>query len=252
MDELPQRAKAVLSLARDVHDPPDAAARERVRTKLAAALLVSPASGAAAAHAAKVAQAATTKATYAGLFGSAKLWISGAVLVAAAGGAGLVAVSSSKQVNQPAHVSPAAAAAKVAPAEPTSRAPRVEAVEASPERAPETPAPEVVEASRNVRKATPRRVASAGSAHPSLAEERALLARAAEQLAAHDPDAALGLLSEHRKRFRQSQLSEEREGLRVLAHCLQHPAGTRAEARAFITRSPASVLVARIERACDL
>ena len=47
-------------------------------------------------------------------------------------------------------------------------------------------------------------------------------------------------------------LREEREGLLVLARCMETPDAARKQAERFLARAPAGVLVARIARACGL
>jgi hypothetical protein len=79
-----------------------------------------------------------------------------------------------------------------------------------------------------------------------------LLSRAARLLAQHDVAGARALLDQHRRSFERSQLREEREGLTVLAQCMEQPVNARQRARLFVASAPASVLVARIEKACAL
>lgn len=78
----------------------------------------------------------------------------------------------------------------------------------------------------------------------SYAAELALLQRAQAAYARTDATAALALLAEHRRRFPDGRLAEEREGLRVRALA---SAGRREEARraaaAFAKRFPRSVLL---------
>ena len=85
----------------------------------------------------------------------------------------------------------------------------------------------------------------------SLSEEAALLQRAERALAANAPTAALSVLAEHARLFPAGALREEREAARVLAFCaLGRVAEARSLARAFVSASPGSVLVPRLERSC--
>lgn len=84
----------------------------------------------------------------------------------------------------------------------------------------------------------------------ALAAERMLLEQARTSLARQNPAEALAALNEHRQRFADGQLGEEREGLEVLA---RFAAGEveRAQAAAaeFKRRYPQSVLLRAIRRA---
>jgi hypothetical protein len=98
----------------------------------------------------------------------------------------------------------------------------------------------------------PRAAARAAGDASSLAQETTLLARAADLLNAGNAAAAKQLLEEHRRRFAHPLLREERDGLGVLARCIEQPARAQREARAFVARAPASLLVPRIDKACTL
>ncbi|HTQ05678.1 MAG TPA: hypothetical protein VMI54_17570, partial [Polyangiaceae bacterium] len=85
----------------------------------------------------------------------------------------------------------------------------------------------------------------------TLREEAALLQHAERALAASDPNAALAWLGEHERRFPSGALREERQAAKVLAFCaLGRVAEARGLARAFLSASPGSVLVPRLERSC--
>ncbi len=91
----------------------------------------------------------------------------------------------------------------------------------------------------------------APSAAATLSEEAGLLQRAERALAGNQPNAALSALAEHERRFPAGVLHEERQAARVLALCeLGRTAEARALARAFVVKSPDSVLVPRLERSC--
>lgn len=82
----------------------------------------------------------------------------------------------------------------------------------------------------------------------ALAAERALIDVARTAVARHHPDVALDAIQRHERDFPHGQLTEEREGLRVIALAR---AGERDEARAraeqFRARWPRSVLLRAID-----
>jgi hypothetical protein len=88
------------------------------------------------------------------------------------------------------------------------------------------------------------------SDHASLATEVALLQRAVQAIAQRDPSGALRAIHEHRARIEHPSLSEERDGLLVLAHCLAADAGAARRAALYVSKHPHAVLVPRIERSC--
>jgi hypothetical protein len=84
----------------------------------------------------------------------------------------------------------------------------------------------------------------------SLAAERRLVELARTALSRARPADALGALEEHRQRFPQGQLAEEREGLFVLVRAASGDAQrAREEADAFKARYPRSLLLPAIEAA---
>jgi len=85
----------------------------------------------------------------------------------------------------------------------------------------------------------------------SISEEATLLQRAQRALVAGQADAALGLLGEHELRFPSGALAEERRVAKVLALCaLARTEEASILARAFVARSPRSVLIPRLETSC--
>jgi hypothetical protein len=231
MNELPREARAMLALAKDAHDPPE---RERVRGRVLAAVAIAPL-GLSASALAKP-SAGLFKAWFGG-----KSALAGALLLLAAGGS-LAALRArpdaptrSARVAQPAPVEQ-----QDAPAAPGKG---VEGAAA--------PAADVMRGKGPAR-AGRASVKNNGAAAPSLHAEVSLLTRAEDQLERGDAQAALRSLQEHRRRFAHSQLQPEREGLEVLAHCQQKQAKSQAAARAYLARTPASLLVARIEHTCEL
>lgn len=85
----------------------------------------------------------------------------------------------------------------------------------------------------------------------SMSEEASLLQSAQRALAAGRADAALGLLAEHELRFPSGALAEERRVAKILALCaLGRVEEASILARAFVARSPRSVLIPRLETSC--
>lgn len=82
-----------------------------------------------------------------------------------------------------------------------------------------------------------------------LEEERTLIELARAAHARGNDDAAMDALARHARRFPDGALTEERDGLRVIALAATDPARARAEAARFRRRYPASVLLPAIERA---
>lgn len=87
--------------------------------------------------------------------------------------------------------------------------------------------------------------------------ELSLLMAASEALDAGDAERGLVLLTQHRTRFPESALDQERRGLSLVARCLRegvggsvHDARLAREASAFLRRFPGAVLTARIRRTC--
>jgi hypothetical protein len=173
------------------------------------------------------------------------------------GGLGAVA----QRVSQQEARAPRAAAANVA--EPSGLAPSVEpARDAIPPPAREL-APAVDLPSREARPSAPARAPSAtaearAEATPpasadatSMSEEASLLQSAQRALAAGQAPKALSLLAEHERRFPSGVLAEERRVAKVLGLCaLGRTEEATILARAFVGRSPGSVLIPRLESSC--
>jgi hypothetical protein len=251
MDELPSEARALLELARDGHDPPEDGARARVRQRLVVALTV-PAAGAAlggrtGSEAATGAASGVSKGI-SGAWLGAKGWVVAAVLAAGVGGTTLVAWNRAphRTAAPVPSVSEVRAASDVPEPAQAVRAPRPGL--ASPPAEPRVLDRDLAPVSRRSGRSAPGRGASRGG----LGQEMELLSRAARLLAQHDVAGARALLDQHRRSFERSQLREEREGLTVLAQCMEQPVNARQRARLFVASAPASVLVARIEKACAL
>lgn len=82
--------------------------------------------------------------------------------------------------------------------------------------------------------------------------ELALMQKAQAALGAGDAQGALVFLAEHAKNFPSGALSEERQGMRVLALCALGRSDARAAAESFLGAHPQSPLATRIRSSCDL
>jgi hypothetical protein len=251
MDELPSNARAMLELARDGHDPPDDSARARVRRRVALAL-AAPAVAGALGGGKSATSAGAAAGGARGIGGSwlgVKGWVAAALVVAGVGGATIIA---SNRSSDPRPAAPAADARAQAPAAEVAQPapdpqPRPAAQASSAESAGAVPV-----ASSGRRPGRNARGALRAGASMDLTRETELLSRAAQLLTQRDVAGARALLDEHRRSFRRPLLREEREGLLVLGRCVEDPSAAREQARVFLARAPASVLVARIASACAL
>jgi hypothetical protein len=85
----------------------------------------------------------------------------------------------------------------------------------------------------------------------TLLAELTLLQRAQHALAGGAPGTALSLAGEHATRYPRSQLSRERDAVRVFAYCaLGRTADARALAAAMLKDAPRSPLRASLEQSC--
>jgi hypothetical protein len=236
-----------LALTADAYDPPDGAARERVQARLAAMALLPTAHAPSAAAGELVTSAPSATPAW---FTSAKVLLAGVVALTLSGGFWALSLRQPESVQRAGVAAPAPG--------PTTSAP----IEVAPLQAPEelsaksvarSEAPAETDGERAPKRArTARAGRAAAGAEGSLARETALLRRASERLAQRELNAALSLLEEHRKSYRQSQLAQERNGLFVLAHCLRSPSEAAREARSFIASTPTSLLAPRLVAACGL
>jgi hypothetical protein len=240
MDELPNDLRAMLDLARDVHDPPDDAAKQRVRIALAAAI-GAPTAGAVltGGKAAAMNSQAPLAAKTGWLVLSGKV-TAAAVGTLAAAGIGYAVLSSRAPVSTPIAV-PAPVAVQSPVMEPPATEPpagEAPALAALPVEEKEAPPLEELK---------PRKVAPAAD---TLGEEMALLRSASEALVHGDEEAALVHLRTHAKRFPRGSLREERDGLRAIAECTRDPNPSQEAAQRFARQYPNSVLAARVATAC--
>ena len=95
------------------------------------------------------------------------------------------------------------------------------------------------------------RAPSRVSARDTLAFEVALLRQLGEAVARRDTSEARSLLAQHRARFAQPALLEERQGFQALVRCMEHSPGALVSSRAFVARYPNSVLTARVLHECE-
>lgn len=225
-------AKELLERSRDAHDPRDED-RARVRQKLAARLVVS------------AGVATAFKATGAGLAGSTKLVLVGAVTLAI-GGAIWELSSTSPNPSPPMTVSAVSAAPSSLPA-PRAESPPTPVVAAS-TAALVSASPATARPSSPARQKPP---IDAGAAD-DIEAETALVAAAQSAIGRGDHEAALLELDEHERRFPHGALTDARDAARVVALC---GAGRTQEASAlrdsFLERYPTSRLAPRVRRACS-
>jgi hypothetical protein len=80
--------------------------------------------------------------------------------------------------------------------------------------------------------------------------EVALLRHVEDAVGRRDTHEAHRLLAQHRARFPQPALLEERQGFSALVGCMEHGTGALLSSRAFVARYPNSVLTARVLAAC--
>ena len=249
MDELPNEARELLRLASDMHDPPSADARLRVRRGVAAAV----ATGIGVTIASQAVAQGTVKV---GLFSGLTAKIAGAGMA--------VVVVSALAVNAPKLASHDEAKARARTTSHRAKhatlpAPAV----APPERANETalavPTPEPAanalapSAPSIARKDPARRHDKAAVAEvDGLRAETALLNRASQALSGNQLGAAKRYLAQHESEYRRSALREEREGLQALVGCLQNPAHAKKQGLRFVAQAPQSVLAQRVMRACRI
>lgn len=215
-DELNSDARQLVDLAREARTPGDQdklRIAERLAIPLAAGVIAGSAAGAAkAAGAAEVAGAGAGKAAGAGLFGGSGLLSSAgakiaAVIAVATVGTAVVVGNLGTQPTAPPTPAPVVAVPAAAAPEPTP---------ATVEQIPTVPTPPVEEP-----KALPVNPPTVHSTTPAneLAQEAALLHEAQSAWRAGQSAQALQLANQHAQRFPRSQLSDERDVLRVLSLC---------------------------------
>lgn len=245
MNELPPDARALLSLAKASHEPTDPLVKERVRQQVQLAVAASAAGGLLSASTAK----ATTVVAKGGLFSSVvgKVGIAAVALgVVGGGGALLQARSAVHRVEQSQERTVAKEVASPAPVGAS-----VPVVAPAPEQAAaEAEAKTVTGDERAAARVAAPHNAARGAA--SLPAELKLLKAASEALSRGDLVRGSTLLREHRQRFAQPMLREERDGLELVARCQRGDQDARASALKFIAEHGSSMVTATIKQACKL
>lgn len=178
-----------------------------------------------------------------------------ASVVLSLGTAGVLAAVGIATAPRPSSTQTRLAPAAVADARPQAPTPRPELAPASilPEaEAADAPADPVSPMPRGRRgKPSPHAATSPVLPADSLAEENALLRRAAQAAAANRFDEALDATGQHATRFPKSAMVDLRQALRIESLCgLGKTQQARGEARAFVTANPGAPMVDRINRAC--
>lgn len=244
MDELPSKAKHILTLAKGAQPKAEPGARERVRVRVDAAL----AGAAITTHSEDAARALGKLGRGKTFLTSSKVMLASSVLLLG-GGAMLLGTRTPKATPDerptPAEVASAEVRAYTEP--------RSQAVVAAPEPSEAAPRDEPpVSALATAQTQAGALAKQGGDRRFALAAEMSLLSEATDALAKRDAAHARALLIEHRKRFHNAQLREERAGLWVLVRCLEEPAAALDEAATFVRKSPTSLLAMRVKRACGL
>ena len=248
MDDLSPKTRALLDAARSFDDPSDED-RDRVRSAVLLRVGSLAAAGTVAITAAKTSSAAasavpllantltTTTTIFSGL--AAKVGV--AVAIAAVASGAYVAF-------RPAHPAPAPVAV-VATSVPAAPAPvQVAAPAAATD---ETPAVDAndLPVLDDSKPAAPH----ASRAHvASLEGEMKLLRTADAALRRGDSAAALSALNQEAAQYPHGALSQEREGMRVIALCSSGSSQGKSAAQRFLSSAAKSPLASRIRSACSL
>jgi hypothetical protein len=242
VDELPRDARAYLAQLKDVHDPDDPAAKERVRARVAAAAGLAVGLGAASGALAQVGK----KGLWAQLVSHKVAATLGALSVAGAAAVTLPKLASPLPVAEQAATVGAPAARR--PVQAPRPVPQGGALLRSTDVA-ATPVPPDAPAAPFAPPVEPLQ-AGAASARGSLDAELGLLERADRALVARRPGEALRLIAQHAKRFPWPILREERLALDVIARCQLGHADAPSAAERFLAAHPDAVLGGRVRLSC--
>ncbi len=243
----------VLSQLRDEYSP-DADAQNRVRAALAASLAASAVVGVATTKAAASAGVAGAGAAKGAAAGFPVAWVK---LIAGAGMATAVVVGGSHLSQRtPQPVEQQALAPVQARASKPNRVTTAQHVE--PVRDASPLAPPVAEQSQpaatpaKTRPSAANAVARTSGSQPStMLEELSLLRRASQELRAGHSSAAQRTLDEHKRRFPNTVLGDERQGLALVASCANgRSPQNHAAAERFVQAVPTSPLADSIKRRC--
>lgn len=262
MSDLSSDARGVLERGFSV-DGPSAERRERVKGRVLVALgggmtALGTVSSVAGAAGSAVSGAATAAGVTSLLGTSLFVWFATG-LGAGLGVGGVAAVVQHVQLRDTVTQVPAVPVAKAPEPVPVVAAPQPESsvpfpvgpssTQVTDARARDRSSPVAPSVASNASVATPEAPRSSDST--SMSEEAALLQSAQRALAGGRAQAALGLLAEHELRFPSGALAEERRVAKVLALCsLGRTEEAAILARAFVARSPRSVLIPRLEASC--
>ena len=234
MDELSPRARALLEAAHGTDDPipgDSARVRRNVMTRIGTTGL-----GAA------VLSLSLERAK--ALIGVATPKVVAMVLIAVGGSAvyqrahqrelpSIAAPSAIVKASLVASPAPVAIAAAVPDAQPPSAAALTPAIPQHPHRAPL------------------KHRAQASDPSASLDAEMRCVRAADAALRGGNVNQAESLLEQHAREFPLGTLSEERDGLRIVAGCQNGDSGATRAATAFLERSPRSLLAGRVRAACS-
>jgi len=235
MNELPRGAKELLALARLAESSP-VEAKERVRSGVAFALAGSVAPSVSALQSA---QAAKLKAGFLSTLHGKIALVSGIAMLIGAGAFVLL------RAHEPAPRS--AAAERVdSPEAAEPKAPLV----APPESTPSTAVPIAPALPARAKPIHKARATESVASSDSLRTEMTMLHEASVALDRGELETAAARLEAHRTQYPNGQLSQERQGLQVLARCMANEASSASAARAYLRSAPQGVLFARVERAC--
>lgn len=255
MTQRPAGLEARLRLALRTVSPAPRGSRERVRSRLAAALLPmdlrSSSPRAATQDGVPLATSAKAKAGAGLLSRALRAGKTVALaLLGAAGGAALIASVAARKpaqivyIERPAAQTPAASSVADAPSSATSTPSAPTSLGA------DRPATPSTTTSGNAADARRRANAARESGASTFAAERALLDEARAALVEGDPRRALALLRRHRTRFARGALAEERDAMWIEALVAEYRyPEARAAAQAFRAHSPHSLFLPTVDSA---
>lgn len=243
MDELTPRARSLLQAASS-GDEPTVEDAHRVRH---AVLLRVGAVGVG------TAALATSSAQAKGILGTMAAKV-GAALVVVVGGTATVTYYAAQPEPKPAvaAVAPRTAPEAVAPAAPISEAPPALSVEDLPLETEDAPK-RAQRAATRAPEPTPEPAVASAKPEQDLQAEMQLIRAADAALRGGRTSEALALLGQHAERHPRGLLSQEREGLSLLARCQSGGrAAAQAAAERYLARAPRSPLAPRLRSACGI
>jgi hypothetical protein len=266
MDELPAHAKAVLRRAQNHDQCHDDDARRRVREGVSRAVGVAVGTSSVDSSLARptarfdlsrvAAQPLAPAAKSAPLLALVgKLTVTAAVVVALAGLGVALRRRSAEQLEQGGtRASAVVSAPPVMVASPSSSPPRKSVrVELPAKTQGARPSGSgVAEARRHAGRSSRAAFLTARAPMPETLDAEVVMLRLLEEaVSRRDTREAERLLMQHRARFAQPVLLEERQGFSALVGCMEHGGRGLAAARTFVARYPNSVLTPRVLRECE-